>query len=464
MSTEARILPKAFAVWFKDLHLWSVNSFVSADWHWPTEDIKPLRMALRRKLVEVDKKQRPLEEITLATLRFDGTIEPRAQNGLKEFKGKLFQAAAGDVVYSKIDVRNGAIGIVPAELGEIAVSNEFPVYEVSPEVADSEFIKLLFRTKRFRQIVNGMISGASGRKRVQPTQLEDIEAPLPPLAVQRAIVARWLQAKEEAESSEARIAEMTSRLERKFLEELGIELREEVERPKYFAVLWKDLPRWSVRFVTDFKLGLDRSPHAEFAFVTLGQVAQISYGIQKSPANRPAHHVRPYMRVANVRKGYLDLSEIKTIDVPDEEMDMYRLLAGDILFVEGNGSRSELGRVAIWNDEIPNCVHQNHLIKVRTDKTQLLPEFAMTWFNTELGRGHFFRAAKTSSGLGTINSEEVRNAPIPLPPLEVQREIVRRVEEGRAEIAREREAAAKRAREAEEEVEALILGAKKLAA
>ena len=140
--------------------------------------------------------------------------------------------------------------------------------------------------------------------------------------------------------------------------------------------------------------------------------------------------------MANVRKGYLDLGEIKEINVLDSEMDAYRLEPGNILFVEGNGSRAELGRVAIWNGEIPDCVHQNHLIKVRIDQTRLIPEFAMHWFNTEVGRGHFFRSAKTSSGLGTINSQEVRSAPIPLPPLDVQRAIAERIQAARAEIAR----------------------------
>jgi type I restriction enzyme S subunit len=88
----------------------------------------------------------------------------------------------------------------------------------------------------------------------------------------------------------------------------------------------------------------------------------------------------------------------------------------------------------MWNGEIPDCVHQNHLIKVRCDTTTLLPAFAMTWFNTDVGRGHFFRSAKTSSGLGTINSSEVRTAPIPLPPLEVQRQIVDTVSRQRREL------------------------------
>jgi len=84
----------------------------------------------------------------------------------------------------------------------------------------------------------------------------------------------------------------------------------------------------------------------------------------------------------------------------------------------------------------------------------------MTWFNTELGRGHFFRAAKSSSGLGTINSSEVRSAPIPLPPLTIQKKIMDHVTVARAEIALERQATDKLTRTINADLEALILGIK----
>jgi type I restriction enzyme S subunit len=244
----------------------------------------------------------------------------------------------------------------------------------------------------------------------------------------------------------------------RFYNDLGIIQKDCGDRSKAFAVLWKDLERWSVSFVGDMITGLGRLPLSLYLYSHLGDLATVSYGIQKSPANRPGQHPRPYLRVANVRKGYLDLSEIKEINVPDAEMDTYRLEPGDILFVEGNGSRSELGRVAMWNGEIPNCVHQNHLIKVRVNASLLLPEFAMTWFNTDVGRVHFFRSAKTSSGLGTINSGEVRSAPLPLPPLDVQRRIVMNVEKRRAEIAQEQKKARRLAVAIEQEAEEMILG------
>ena len=160
----------------------------------------------------------------------------------------------------------------------------------------------------------------------------------------------------------------------------------------------------------------------------------MSYGLQKCPTNRPDKHARPYLRVANVQRGYLDLREIKMINVPDEQMDVYRLEKDDVLLVEG-GIQKELGRAALWTGKIPDCVHQNHIIKARLDQKRAHPEYIIEWFNTEAGRIHFFINAKTTSGLWTINSTVVKTAPVPLPkdvstqekliiPLKKQKEIV----------------------------------------
>jgi type I restriction enzyme S subunit len=190
----------AFAVGFRELELWSVRSFVSVGWHWPTATIKPLSSALVRKQVGIITTTDSDEAPQLLTIHFDGSVEPRESGSVEEFKGKLYLAEPGDVIYSKIDVRNGAIGLVPADISRCAVSSEYPVYQVRSDVALGEYVKLVFRTSHFRQVINGMISGASGRKRVQPEQIESVDVPLPPLETQRAIVARWQAAQAEAEA------------------------------------------------------------------------------------------------------------------------------------------------------------------------------------------------------------------------------------------------------------------------
>ena len=103
--------------------------------------------------------------------------------------------------------------------------------------------------------------------------------------------------------------------------------------------------------------------------------------------------------------------------------------------VRRNSDGAHYGRA-----KIEDCVHQNHILKVRAERNRLLPEYAMAWFNTPCGKDHFFKNVKTSSGLGTINSTELKAAPLPLPDLNVQgrtRQCVARGTAQRRRFARE---------------------------
>ncbi len=233
---------RAFAVWWKDLPVWSPRAFVGSGWEWPSEYIHPLGSALRRRNEEVKRSGLSLEGLQLITIRFSGDVQPREVSAAGIFKGRLFTAHAGDVVYSKIDVRNGAIGVVPASMPAVAVSSEYPVYQVRPDVADPEYITLLFRTAHFRGIINGMVSGASGRKRVEPERLESIEIPLPPLSAQRAIVERWRAAQADTAATQASAAAVEAEIPQLLLAELGIRSsKEAMNLPRAFALPWREL-------------------------------------------------------------------------------------------------------------------------------------------------------------------------------------------------------------------------------
>ena len=156
---------------------------------------------------------------------------------------------------------------------------------------------------------------------------------------------------------------------------------------------------------------------------TLGDCGEIQGGLQVTSKRRSLPLSRPYLRVANVYRGRLDLTEIKAIRATQAEADRTRLQSGDLLFVEGHANPQEVGRVAIWDGSVPDCVHQNHLIRVRLDPSVLLPAFAVAWFNSPAGASHFRRAGKTTSGLNTISAITVRSAPTLLPPLDEQRRL-----------------------------------------
>jgi type I restriction enzyme, S subunit len=221
---------------------------------------------------------------------------------------------------------------------------------------------------------------------------------------------------------------------------------------------WKDQARWSVMYNQLASISVDISS-GRFPVSMLGDISTVSYGIQKCPANRPGQHARPYLRVANVQRGELDLSEIKRINVPDSDMQSFRLEPGDLLVCEGN-SADLVGRPAIWRGEIPDCVHQNHILKVRIDRERTIPEYVLEYMQTIPARIHFRSRAKFTTNLASINSNDLRELSLVVPPLPIQCKIVKKVKEQRGIIRELKAVSEKKSKQAKADIEAMILGSK----
>ena len=142
---------------------------------------------------------------------------------------------------------------------------------------------------------------------------------------------------------------------------------------------------------------------------------------------------RPYLRVANVQGGYVDLNDLATIEVtPDEDL-KYRLHSGDVLMTEG-GDRDKLGRGCVWHGEIEPCLHQNHVFAVQTNETVLLPEFLEYLTASDVGRSYFDVTAIKTTNLACTSSSKVLAFTIPLPPIEEQIEIVKFIKKRSLEL------------------------------
>lgn len=158
--------------------------------------------------------------------------------------------------------------------------------------------------------------------------------------------------------------------------------------------------------------------------VSVGEVSQVQGGLQVTSKREVNPVAVPYLRVANVYRNRLNLSQIKTLRATSSEVERTQLADGDLLFVEGHANPMEVGRVAIWEERLGTYVHQNHLIRARLDQTKVLPTYASIWLNMDAGAAHFRRAGRTTSGLNTISAATVRSAPLPLPSLDAQRAFV----------------------------------------
>lgn len=161
-----------------------------------------------------------------------------------------------------------------------------------------------------------------------------------------------------------------------------------------------------------------------WCWTTLDSVALIDGGItkdQKRPRSPTMREV-PYLRVANVQRGYLDLAEMKDILAEEAEIEALRLQKGDILFTEG-GDRDKLGRGWVWNEEIDECIHQNHIFRARLISDCIQPKF-VSYHGNYFGQRWFVRTGKQTTNLASINKGVLSRFPIPLAPVEEQEQIV----------------------------------------
>ncbi|MBI4848739.1 MAG: restriction endonuclease subunit S [Nitrospirae bacterium] len=165
----------------------------------------------------------------------------------------------------------------------------------------------------------------------------------------------------------------------------------------------------------------------EWVVHDLSEVGSVTGGITKNSKRNKLSLQTPYLRVANVYQNRLELGEVFKIGVTEQEFERARLVKEDILFVEGNGSLDQIGRVALWDGSIARCVHQNHLIKFRSGKG-VIPIYVLLQMMAPEGRAQLIEKATSTAGLHTLSISKISDVTLPVPPLPEQKEIVRRVE------------------------------------
>lgn len=341
--------------------------------------------------------------VGLEHIQKGGVIDKYSTVGQAGVKSGKFRFTAGHVLFGKL--RPNLVKIARPDVSGVCSTDILPV-------KPSERLNRDFLVHYLRQPT--MVSYASTRTtgvnlpRLSPAELFKFPMPLPPLDEQRRIAGILDQAD----------AIRTKR-------RASLDLFDELQ-----VSVFRDM------FIDDFGGG-----HWEMQ--ELKDTAVVQGGLQVS-AKRKLNPIEvPYLRVANVYRGRMNLSEIKTMRVLENELSRTRLVENDLLFVEGHANGLEVGRAARWEGGVSNCTHQNHLIRARPNTQLLNPAFAETWFNLAEGAHHFRLAGRTTSGLHTISTRTVQTAPVPVPPIELQREFAARVEQINAQRALVEQALAK---------------------
>jgi len=165
----------------------------------------------------------------------------------------------------------------------------------------------------------------------------------------------------------------------------------------------------------------------DWRLTTLAELADIQSGVMKNTKDfRLTDKEVPYLRVANVQRGHLDLTDVRTIRIPVDRLGALLLKPGDILYTEG-GDADKLGRGWIWEGQLPRCSFQNHIFRARLRDNENQPKYVSWWSNTR-GAAYFQASAKQTTNLASINKTVLAAMPIEIPPVAEQIEIVKRVE------------------------------------
>ena len=158
--------------------------------------------------------------------------------------------------------------------------------------------------------------------------------------------------------------------------------------------------------------------------VRLDEIADIVSGITKGRKIKEQELFEvPYMAVSNVKDGYIDWTTVKTVMASQAEIDKYQLKPFDVLMTEG-GDPDKVGRGAIIHEPPKNCIHQNHIFRVRLNRGTLLPEYMEQYLQQQKAKRYFLGCAKQTTGIASINMRQLTGLPVVVPEMQLQKEYV----------------------------------------
>lgn len=291
---------------------------------------------------------------------------------------------------TKVARKNDILISVRAPIGALNISNceccigrGLAALSVNSEICSQKYLWHALSSKV--QELNSKGTGSTF-KAINKKILSETEIPLPPLDEQRKIAAVLDKVSDLIAKRRQQLDKLDTLVKARFVEMFGDTLLNSMEWPE----------------------------------CRLDLMAEIVSGITKGRKIKDTELFEvPYMAVSNVKDGYIDWTTVKTIMATQAEINQYRLLPLDVLMTEG-GDPDKLGRGAIIYRPPDNCIHQNHIFRVRLNKAVLSPVYLEQYLQQQRAKRYFLGCAKQTTGIASINMKQLSALPILAPPLALQ--------------------------------------------
>ncbi len=324
----------------------------------------------------------------------------------------------GDVVFAKItpSMENGKSAVARDLTNGIGMgSTEFHVFRSNGAI-EPNYLWRFVRQKSFRENAQVVMSGAVGQQRVPTVYLKDHLIPLPPLPEQRRIVAKIDGLTARTARARADLARIPTLIARYRVTVLTLAFSGKLTAD------WRTKQGTSVKSCTSPR-SLWETP-STWRWHSASEVGTVGLGRQRSPKHHEGPDMRPYIRSANITWSGVDVSDVKEMNFDAKDFARFRLQYGDVLLNEGSGSAKEVGKPAIWRDEIPNCCYQNTVLRVQPEKCS--SEY-LYWYFLLTALSERFVPQTQGMNIQHISKDGLARYMLPVPPDDEQAEIVRRI-------------------------------------
>lgn len=436
---------KVAVAYYRDLVRWDAKSFIIKQWQWTEDILKPLGGVLERRAEPATNNDLPM-----LSIHFGGRISERP---VKELKGQLFNAYAQDIVFSKIDARNGAITVIPNQYPIAAFTNEFPIYRIRDGVkALPAYLFLVFQTPTFLAQINALVSGASGRKRITPEWWESLTIPIPAISEQQSIIREYQTALQKAEKLQQEAEKQEQSINDYLLAELGIERREQKAQTGVFVVRYKNLERWDTGYFTKHDLFISNSKYP--VSTMQDALEKMQSGMTPTTSKQQFWNgTIPWVSPKDFGDLQISDSQDHITDLALEQTKIKMIPEQSILVVFRSGILQHT--LPVTKTTVPVCINQD--LKALIPKKHVLPDYLLQYLHAVQGLV-LNRIVKYGPTVQSIITAEFLKMPIPIPSPGDQIKLLRKVEELTARAQKAHSEAAAKREEAKILIEKRILG------
>jgi type I restriction enzyme S subunit len=404
-----------------------------------------LSEVITRRVSAINRDVRAIEKLNvIAKITFGGELHVRNDEEKRGYKGPLFEALPDDLVISKIRVAQGSLCVVPNTLDHLAVSAEYPVYEVDRAKVHVQYLRLVVRTTVFQNRISRLRSGNTTKARIRPAQFEALPIPLPSLAEQDALISAYSDALNRA----AQLEQEADALERAgwqaFEAALGVAPPPPLPDRPVFVARFKDVERWSHEGVLRNSAGRETHRYS-CPLIRLGDlVADLENGWSPKCHSHPAREGKwGVLKLGAVSFGVFDAHENKELPANLKPRAEHEVNTGDVLISRANVVRY-VGACVYVDETPPHLLLCDKIFRVRfRSNGQLLPRFLTEAMKLRMVREHIeSRLTGTSPTMKNISKPSLLDIVLPVPhPVEQQR-LVDIVEAARSQAAAMRTEAA----------------------